>query len=172
MKKLFILSKKGFTLIEMLIVIVVVSILMTAVMRFGSSRISDLKAQSLKEEFVWYYNNFWSQNMTSSFRDGQRYQKLVISFTTGIWYGLDTHPPIFASQLSSLTFRDLMLDAHASSTLHLQFSPYMLWCLLTSDVWTLWNIFSFQIYHPKTGKQYCFEIRTETCKLIEKRCTP
>ncbi|MEI7557408.1 MAG: type II secretion system protein [bacterium] len=52
MKKLFILSKKGFTLIEMLIVIVVVSILMTAVMRFGSSRISDLKAQSLKEEFV------------------------------------------------------------------------------------------------------------------------
>jgi prepilin-type N-terminal cleavage/methylation domain-containing protein len=81
--------KKGFTLIEMMIVLVIIGILMAATMRFGSGRIVDLKAQSLKEQFVGYYNEIYSQNMTSSFRDGKKYQVLTISFGSGTWYQVD-----------------------------------------------------------------------------------
>jgi prepilin-type N-terminal cleavage/methylation domain-containing protein len=82
--------KKGFTLLEMVIVLLVIGILMAATMRFGSGRIVDLKAQSIKEQFVGYYNDLYSQNMTSSFRDGQKYQTLTVVLTTGIYYLLDT----------------------------------------------------------------------------------
>jgi len=72
--------KKGFTLIEMVIVLVVIGILMAATMKFGSGRIVDLKAQSLKEDFIGWYNEIYSQNMTSSFRDGIKYTTLTVGF--------------------------------------------------------------------------------------------
>ena len=89
MKKALVLIKSGFTLIEMLIVLVVIGILMAATMRFGSGRIVDLKAQSIKEQFVGYYNDLYSQNMTSSFRDGKKYQHLALNFGSGILYQVD-----------------------------------------------------------------------------------
>lgn len=70
--------KKAFTLIEMTIVLLVIGILMAATMRFGSNRIVDLKAQSIKEQFAGRYNDLYSQNMTSSFRNGQKYEKMTI----------------------------------------------------------------------------------------------
>ena len=74
--------KKAFTLIEMVIVLVIIGILMAATMRFGSNRIVDLKAQSIKEQFVGWYNEIYSQNMTSSFRDGKKYQRLTVVLDT------------------------------------------------------------------------------------------
>ena len=69
----YILEKKvkkivsGFTLIEMVIVLVIIGILMGVTMRFSSSRISDLKAQSLKDMFVDAYTLVQSQNLASSY---------------------------------------------------------------------------------------------------------
>jgi prepilin-type N-terminal cleavage/methylation domain-containing protein len=74
--------KKAFTLIEMVIVLLVVGVLMAATMRFGSGRIVDLKAQSIKEQFVGYYNEIYGQNMTSSFRDGKKYEQLTVILHT------------------------------------------------------------------------------------------
>ena len=165
--------KKAFTLVEMVIVLLVIGILMAATMRFGSGRIVDLKAQSLKEQFVGYYNDIYSQNMTSSFRDGKKYQLLTVSFESGMRYQVDQGPFVVEPKLSSLMFRALMLDDQKANTIQLQFTPYVLGCsIISSDMqWTVtWNIFSFQAYVPENGKQYCFEINSETCKLIETKC--
>lgn len=163
--------KKGFTLIEMMIVLVVIGILMAATMRFGSGRIVDLKAQSIKEEFVGWYNDLYSQNMTSSFRDGKKYQWLTVTFESGVWYQVDQGPFVVDLKLAGLTFRQFVLDDQEVGSIALQFTPYILGCMLTSPVqWTTGQVFSFQAYVPENGKQYCFEIKSETCKLIEQRC--
>ncbi len=162
--------KKAFTLVEMVIVLLVIGILMAATMRFGSGRIVDLKAQSLKEQFVGYYNDLYSQNMTSSFRDGKKYQKLIVTFESGLRYQVDQGPSLTEPKLSSLTFREFLLDGEKTAAVHIQFTPYVLGCFLTSVQWSTGEVFSFQAYVPENGKQYCFEISSETCKLIETKC--
>ncbi len=163
--------KKGFTLIEIVIVLVVIGILMAATMRFGSGRIVDLKAQSLKEDFVGYYNEIYNQNMTSSYRDQKHYQGLTMSFNSGMSFQIDDNPVLVAPHISVLTFRGLILDTQTvSSSVQIQLVPYILWCILSSQGIT-GNIFSFQLYVPQNDKQYCFEIKSETCKLVEIRCT-
>lgn len=157
--------KKGFTLIEMVIVLLVVGILMAATMRFGSNRIVDLRAQSLKEQFIGYYNELYSQNMTSSFRDGKKYQQLTMTFETDMWYQVDWGE----KKLSPFVFRGLMLDSGEVWSVQIVFTPYVLWCPLVSDGNT-GNVFTFQMYVAENAKQYCFEIKSETCKLIEQRC--
>lgn len=154
----------------MVIVLLVIGILMAATMRFGSNRIVDLKAQSIKEQFVGYYNELYSQNMTSSFRDGKKYQQLTVVMTTGIYYIVDSLPKMNA-KLPHLEIRNLRFEAEwpPFAVANLVFTPYQLWCAIT-DGTTSWNILYFDLIIPDNGKQYCFEITSETCKLIETRC--
>jgi len=161
--------KKAFTLIEIVIVLVVISILMTATMKFGSNRIDDLKAQSLKEQFVWYYNDLYRQNLMSSFRDETKYQTLTLTFQTGTWYRIDATAPVKDPKLADVIFSGLTLDTHPFPSIDITLVPYILWCTIA---WasTTWSLFSFQLYIPQNGKQYCFEIKAETCKLVEIRC--
>lgn len=162
--------KKGFTLIEMMVVIVIIGILMAATMKFWSGRITDLKAQSLKEDFIWWYNEIYSQNMTSSFRDGVKYSTLSIGFQSWTWYQINWWAPVLADKLSSITFRSLMIDGKSTDIAYLHYLPYTLGCSITSSRWDTGDMFSLQVYVPENGKQYCFEITSETCKLIETRC--
>lgn len=163
--------KKGFTLIEMAIVILVIGILMAATMRFGSGRITDLKAQSLKEQFVGWYNELYSQNMTSSFRDGKKYQQLTIVFTTWAYYLVDKLPIPLDSTLSDIRIQNMRFDQESVlvSVASLSFVPYSLWCTITTAA-TTGAVLYFDLFVPENGKQYCFEIKAETCKLIETRC--
>lgn len=156
--------KKSFTLIEMAIVLLVIGVLMASTMRFGSNRIVDLKAQSLKEEFVAWYNDLYSQNLTSSFRNGQKYTSLMITFQSGVWYQIDQGPFVIDSKLSGILFRNLMIDGKSLQGVALHFVPYMIGCEFSG------HVFSFQILIQENGKQYCFEIPSETCKLMETRC--
>ncbi len=169
MKKPFVLIKSGFTLIEMIIVLMIIGILMTATMRFWSGRIVDLKAQSLKEQFIGYYNDIYSQNMTSSFRDEKKYQHLTITFNSGMRYQVDQGPFIVESQLSPIVFRGFILDNQQARSAQVTFTPYKLWCSLAFD-WHTGDFLVFQAYVPENGKQYCFEIKSETCKLVETKC--
>ena len=84
------MQKKAFTLIEIILVLLIISILLVATMRFGSHRIIDLKAQSSKESFESYYRDLSSQNLTSSFRDDIHYERLSILLDTRMSYQLDS----------------------------------------------------------------------------------
>ena len=170
MKKALVLIKSGFTLIELMIVIMVIGILMAATMRFGSGRIVDLKAQSLKEQFVGYYNDVYSQNMTSSFRDGKKYQQLDIIFYSWVLYSIDSWAAL-DSKLSSFVLQNLRFqsDWNILSRARLRFVPYHLGCII-SDGEDIWDVLYFDFFVPENGKQYCFEIKAETCKLVETKC--
>jgi len=154
----------------MVIVLLVIGILMAATMRFGSGRIVDLKAQSIKEQFVGYYNDLYSQNMTSSFRDKQKYQTLTVVLTTGIYYLLDTIAKM-DTRLPHMEIKNLRFVTGGVSfpAANLLFVPYHFWCTITNGSDT-WAMLYFDFFVPENGKQYCFEIKSETCKLIEQRC--
>lgn len=154
----------------MVIVLLVIGILMAATMRFWSNRIVDLKAQSIKEEFVGYYNDLYGQNMTSSFRNGQKYDTLTVVLTTGIYYIVDS-VIVPNTKLSNMEIKNLrfVADGTPFDVVNLVFSPYHLWCAISNGSNT-WNIIYFDFIVPENGKQYCFEIKAETCKLVETRC--
>jgi len=162
--------KKAFTLIEMAIVLLIIGILMTATMRFWSNRIVDLKAQSIKEQFIGRYNDLYGQNMTSSFRDGQRYETLTIVLWKTNYYILDTLHQM-DSKVSEYVVTNLRfhLDWPVFDTVNLVFSPYIIWCSVSGND-TLGDRLYFDFIVPENGKQYCFEIPSETCKLIETKC--
>lgn len=162
--------KKAFTLVEIAIVILVISILMVATMRFGSNRIVDLKAQSVKEQFVGRYNELYTQNMTSSFRDGKQYALLIITLTQTPYYMIDqlpiTDPKLTEFELKNIRFST---DSTALEAVNLFFVPYQLGCLITDGKIT-GDVVYFDLFVKENGKQYCFEIPSETCKLIEIKC--
>lgn len=162
--------KKAFTLIEMAIVLLVIGILMAATMRFWSGRITDLKAQSIKEQFIGRYNDLYSQNMTSSFRDGQKYEQMTIVLWEKSYYILDQRDYI-DTKLSDFVIENIRFatDANNFTTATLSFKPYQLWCKIM-DGDNSWKTLYFTFTVPENGKQYCFEIPSETCKLIEIKC--
>jgi len=94
--------KKAFTLIEMVIVLVIIGILMGVTMRFSANRISDLKAQSLKDTFVADYAMVQSQNLASSYHGTGHYTtgEIIFDAETGIVIAYDNKP---AQQLLSDT---------------------------------------------------------------------
>jgi len=126
------MKKKAFTLVEMAIVLLVIGILMAATMRFGSNRIVDLKAQSIKEQFVGRYNELYSQNMTSSFRDGKQYTSLTLVLGQAPYYIVDqltmTDPKLTDFELKNIR---LTLESTPSETASLIFAPYQLGCNIT-----------------------------------------
>jgi prepilin-type N-terminal cleavage/methylation domain-containing protein len=127
MKKGLILFKRGFTLIEMVIVLLIIGILMGATMKFGSGRIVDLKAQSTKEQFIGRYNDIYSQNMTSSFRNGKKYETLTIVMDTGVYYIVDELAQM-NSDLIGFEIHNIHFDADVSpiSSATIEFVPYQL----------------------------------------------
>jgi hypothetical protein len=55
------------------------------------------------------------------------------------------------------------------SSATIEFVPYQLWCDISNGEMS-WDMLFFEFYIPENGKKYCFEIPSETCKLIETRC--
>lgn len=157
----------------MMVVLLVIGILMAATMRFGSGRIVDLKAQSIKEQFVGWYNEIYSQNMTSSFRDGKKYEQLTVVFDSGASYIVDKISSLLDPKLAGMELQNFRFDIDTETSfrgVNLFFVPYKLWCTITDAESTSWEILYFDLVIPENGKQYCFEIKAETCKLIETRC--
>ena len=163
--------RKGYTLIEIMIVIVIISILMTVTMRFGSNRINDLKHQSTKEQFFSAYDKLYSQNMTSNYHNWIRFESLQIDLTNWsdqIYYGFDGSGGYKSDILDNYVITGLMLDSGEINNVELNLKPYTIWCDMINNEQT-WTILKFDIL-VDGQKSYCFTIKSDTCKLIEKIC--
>lgn len=154
--------KKAFTLLELVIVLVVIGILMGVTMYFGSNRIVDLKAQSLKDQFVDNFAAVQSQNLASSYHGEERYTTLEIALTEN---------SIMASYDGSGS-RELLPEPqnmklkNITWTPTLSLTPYQIWCALDgSDA--AWLSFDLEV---NGNKLYCFTIDLAACTLKEVAC--
>lgn len=178
----FIIVKKGFTLVETLLVIVVITILMTITMHFWSKRIDELKYQSNKEKFITAYERLYAQNMTSNYYEGVRYDQLDIAINLSGWIGINfirsnegSISPFY--EPSDIILKDIFIDSWSINTqILLSLKPYVLGCSLMGFVGDeyeqnalTWSRITFTMIIGGR-KSYCFSINNDTCKLIEQKC--
>ena len=165
--------KKWFTLIEIVLVLIVISVLIGIILRFGSNRIVDLKSQNNREQFISFYDNLYSSNLISNYHNTNRYEKLNIQIWSWIFFTYDDSNLQTDSNLKSTQIHVIGLDNQNVENVNLQLTPYNIGCEIfskkDSSILT-WNLISFQLFSQDNQKEYCFEIWSDTCKLIEKKC--
>lgn len=71
-------SKKAFTLIEIVIVVVIIGILMLIGMGLNRSQLKSLKVSTAVEALESRFDTFLLQNMNSNYHQGHLYQKAEI----------------------------------------------------------------------------------------------
>ena len=161
---------KWFTLIEIVIVIVIITILMAVTMRFGSSRMQDLKTQATKEQFLGAYSQIASQYLVSNYLHDKRFSQLFLninSWSSALVYRLDSSKKNITWFVSpDFRFSDIILNDSPADQLQLKFVPYTLWCELSNWSESTWLQASFRLF--VLGRQYyCFSLQSSTCKLSE-----
>jgi len=165
--------RKGFTLIEIMIVIVIISVLMTITMRFWSNRIDDLGYQAGKEQFLSAYDMLYSQATTSNYHEGIRYDILYITLNSGenaLSYAYDSGDYQKVHISTPMIISWLQVDENTINDVNLTLHPYTLWCWISSNEGNeIYTGISFGLI-IKWQKQYCFSIKNDTCKLIEQKC--
>lgn len=167
--------RKGFTLIEITIVIIIIGILMTITMQFWSKRIDDLGNQAGKEQFINAYDILYSQTTTSNYHEWTRYDMLHISLSTWnnpLSYAYDGGMYTYMNITTPVAISWLQMDGDNVNEVSLDIQPYTLWCGIIGTLDnepSTWSTVTFDLI-VKEQKTYCFSITNDTCKLIEQKC--
>lgn len=166
---------RGFTLMEILVVIVIIGILMTMVFRFGGDRLQLLQMQTTKETIVGFREEVINANRTSSYIAEQNYQTVDVIFTTQTSqmtanYISTTGAVIYSDQ--SKPFANAfwtIVDPAGAETLTLRYTPYKLGCAIDVDGQSQEQaLLTFQALG--NTKTYCFAILAQTCMVQEVAC--
>lgn len=175
-------NRDWFTLIEMVIVIVIMTLMLGLSMNFGAKRIAELKYQTSKEQFVNDINNLYSESLTSNYYNQKRYALLDISLAS--WSKIrdytyvDSDGQIVfsgAGQIDKMFLSNIFINKNQSQNQNgtINIKPYTLWCKISfteNEKTATWSVLEFWLTSDDTQKTYCFEIKSNNCKLIEKVC--
>ena len=166
--------KKAFTLIEIMIVIVIVWILMTATMRFWWDRIGFLNNKNVKEQFISNYDSIYSDTLMSNYYLWDIFKTLQIKFSVWTtWFGADYHRYnddviIRNTYVDGWKYKitKLSLDGNSMDDVILSFSPYILWCKID---WLDDKVLEIDLF-VNDSKNYCFEINSDNCRISTIMC--
>lgn len=172
-KKLKMKNKKAFTLLEIVIVIVIIWILMSATMKFGGDRIWFLNNKNIKEQFLDSYSLLQSNNTMTNYYLWKIYKNLDINFD--IWsdkfaYKYNLYDSSFTWQTyvdgGSYQINKLNVDWKNVSNLNISMTPYVLWCTIQDQ-----NSAEAELgILVNNSKQYCFKINSDICRIVSISC--
>ena len=172
------MKKRWFTLIEILIVIVIMSILLALSLGISSGRVQILKEKYAQEQFVSTYNTLFSRNFLTNYYDGVLYNNLVIqmeewkqwfmySYNTGV-------DNVIATGTTNIEWNIVVNDLswRNNSSLYsvdIIFKPYEFGCTLSwwNETWNLLNIKLL----VDNKKNYCYQINSNLCRLEKIDCS-
>jgi len=165
--------KRGFTLIEILFVLVLISVLMLMIFRFGSDRLWFFSAQVDRDISIWYVKDMIQRNMSTSFIGTGHYENMIISFSSGssvigVKYMLWNHV-IYEEESRDLSSAYWLIrdgDNYLVG-LDLVYSPYKLAC----DIG--YNGLSYEKIMLELNSslyKYCWEMKSDNCMMARKDC--
>jgi hypothetical protein len=148
-----------FTLIEIVMVLVVISILMTVTLKFGADRVKDLNDSTLKNQSLDAITAVLREHSDSNYHEGQAYDSMDIVFVS--WADtIGTEYMLWGQDVMSWIVI-LPAGVHLAGPEHLTVSavPYTLWCLTKDISWPI--LLSLDIANDIA----CYTLDTQTCKL-------
>lgn len=172
------MKKRWFTLIEMMIVIVIISILLALTLWISGDRIQTLKNKSIQEQFIYTYNSLFSRNLLTNYYDWKLYNKMTIhleKWANKFSYSYqDDEGNAFSEddniQWGRYEIEELKFDETNSSIqyVYINFEPYVLWCELSN--WsTTWDILKMKLL-VNDNEDFCIKINSDLCKLERESC--
>lgn len=170
------MRKRWFTLIEILLVIVIISILLALSLGLTGGRVQILEEKYIQENFVSNYNTLFSRNFLTNYYRDNVYDNLVvrIKWWTG-WFSYSYNNAWGESIEQDFVRWDkyyitgLFLKGSAISDVDIIFKPYKFWCTLSGSNGT-WGILSMMFLMKKNEKKYCYSINSNLCRLEKKNC--
>jgi hypothetical protein len=145
---------------------------MTITMRFSSSRIDDLNAQTSKNDFKNNYEQLLLSNMSSNYYNWERYSKLKITIQSGWnWFDYLLQNEAWEEQVYTgfyninLQITKITTNQEDTNTLDIELNPYKLDCKINNKTG------SQAIIEVQTkNNSNCFSIFSNTCKLENTTC--
>lgn len=165
--------KKGFTILEMLLVIVILGIILSISGRFSYQYIQSTQLKVNVQEFVGFFDWLIFQTMRSNFFQNKKFDHVLLKLWSGsvVWY------TYFYSDGSSWSFLYSLKNSKFWSevdNISIDIMPYALWCSIVHDWNSSWNNYTWSIYFDISAldntQKNCFELNSQTCRLYEKKC--
>lgn len=167
-------KKNGFTLIEMIIVIVIIAIILWFTMKFSGDRIRLLNNKNVQEEFIWVYDRLFSTAMNTNYISEWNYDKLEVRLDTnynGLKYGYFSNDYELSSWYDNVLWKmeieSLKLNWREKSDILINFTPYLLWC--TFDDNQMW-VADIKISVNNKKDEYCFSVSSNLWRLESVEC--
>lgn len=167
--------KKGFTLFEILLVIVIISLIMTMIFWFGANRLQSLGTQTATQKFISHYTQLRQSLLGSSYLYQTSIDTVMVSFGVteeaySVWWYRDNDMVIDDILLFDgwwFVERILLNDTEVD-TMSVILKPYELTCSF-GDAYDTGTLL-FTLAYPTQSSSYCFAISSQTCRLQETLC--
>jgi len=164
-------KKNWYTLLEIMIVLWVIIVIMTITMKFSSSRIDDLHAQTSKDDFKNSYEQLLLSNMSSNYHNKERYNKMMIyilSWANWFTYNLENEN----EEIKIYTWYfdpkheiiNLKINNSPANSIEIALTPYQFGCQINNITWTA------IIQTQSKNRLHCFKLATNNCKLEYIEC--
>jgi len=142
-------------------------------MKFWWDRIGFLNNKNVKEQFVSTYDSIYSNNMMTSYYQGEIYQNLELKMQSAenkFEYFYNTYGEVYSGR----TFVDggsyqidwLFLDWKDIDSLSVVMKPHVLGCKINREEDTKASI-SILV---NNSKKYCFQINSDNCRIFSVSC--
>ena len=167
------MKKNGFTLVEMLVVIVIIWILMLIGLGLNWSSLEQIKAKSAREELTTFFDAIFLQINVSNYEHQKVYTGIELTLSGGdskLSYHYLGDSPEVQSQSGDLVgnfiITGLTGDTLTLDSAKIRYQPFSPSCEINEG-----NISSLSFsVRPKGKQDACFKLESQYCKLQSVAC--
>ncbi len=173
------ISHKAFTLIEMVIVLIIIWIMLTATVFLSGEQIQKVKNKTVKESILAEMQSRYSRNLWSSSFAGEMYDSMDVTFNSwdnkitfkyNTWGNEGWIENTFTDRfeikyiIKNYNYNNVPNDSHLTGSISLKYLPYKISCTIWEEGGNTNVVFVARV---NDNKDYCFEINQKNCRLVE-----
>ena len=168
------ISHKAFTLIEMVIVLIIIWIILTATVFLSGEQIQKVKNKTVKESILAEMQSRYSRNLWSSSYAWKIYDTMHLNLVNGgnsfnfkytYWDTLNqenTFTDNFEIKYIAMDYNFTPTLPWSEDELNIEYNPYKISCKIWDD-----NDSATIIARVNDKRDYCFDINKNNCRMVE-----